>query len=152
MSEQPPTPAEPDGEELSGDELDDPWHDQIVEVADEFGAPDILAVVAFALAICSFFGFALLSGSTYTLPFVSALSDDGTKTAVVLGAVLGALLALIPAWLGWRASSQSLPTDPRWVVVLARSAVILALTSGLLHLVVAVLQAAQDGPARFNRI
>lgn len=155
MSEQPPTaadPVDPDSETDSDDELDDPWHDQIVEVADEFGAPDILAVVAFALAICSFFGYALLSGSTYTLPFAVALGNNDNKGVIVTGSVLGAVLALIPAWLGWRASSRSLDTDPRWVAVLARSAIILALGSGLLHLVVAVLQAAQEGSAGFSRI
>ncbi|MBK5306813.1 MAG: hypothetical protein JJD92_09025 [Frankiaceae bacterium] len=151
MTEQPPKdPAPPDA--VDDDGLDDPWHDQLVEVADDFGAPDIVAVVAFVLAVASVFGFGLLSGSTYSVPFIDGVSNDGNKAALVTGTILGAVLALIPAWLGWRASSRSLPADPRWVVVLARSAVVLALTSGFLHLVVAVLQAAQDGPSGFTSI
>lgn len=150
MSEPPPTVVEPD-DPVPQTSSDDPGQDQVVEVADDFGAPDILAVVAFALAICSVFGFTLLSGTTYTLPFASVGNGDNRAVAVT-GSVLGAALAMIPAWLGWRASSQSLDTDPRWIAVLARSAIILALGSGLLHLVVAVLQAAQDGPAAFSRV
>ena len=147
MTEQPPT-----ADEAEDDEVDDPWHDQIVEVGETLGAPDVIAVVAFALALCSVFSFGLLNGTTYVFPFLDGLSEDGNKTALVVGTALGAVLALIPVWLGWRASSQSLPDDPRWVVVLARSAVILGLTSGFLRLVVAVLMAAQDGPGGYSRI
>ena len=158
MSEQPPTPAT-DPEDASkaatdvlpeDDELVDPWHDQIVETGETFGATDVVAVVAFVLALASVFSFGLLNGTTYIVPFLDDVSDNGNKTALVLGPVVGAGLALVPVWLGWLASARSLPDDPRWVVALARSAVLLGLLSGLLHLVVAVFMAAHDGPTGFS--
>jgi hypothetical protein len=54
--------------------------------------------------------------------------------------------------MGWLASARLLADDPRWIVVTARSAVVLGLASGFLHLVVAVLMAAQDGPLSISRI
>ena len=152
MTEQPPPAEGPVDIDADSDELDDPWHDQIVEAGETFGATEVVAVVAFVLALSSVFSWGLLDGNAYTLPFFDGLSDNGNKTALVLGPVLGAALALLPAWLGWLASARSLADDPRWIPVLARSAVILALTSGFLHLVVAVLMAAQDGPTGLSRI
>jgi hypothetical protein len=134
------------------DELDDPWHDQLVEVGEAFGATEVLAVVAFVLALSSVFSWGLLDGNAYTVPFVDGLSDNGNKTALVLGPVVGAVLSLVPVWMGWLASARLLPDDPRWIVVAARSAVVLGLASGFLHLVVAVLMAAQDGPIGLSRI
>jgi nitric oxide reductase large subunit len=133
------------------DELDDPWHDQIVEVSETFGAPDVLAVLAFVMAVGSLLAFGLMNGTTYVYPSLTGI-DGRSNTPYVLATMLGAGLALLPVWLGWRASSRSLPTDPRWIVVLARSAVILGLSSGALRLVVAVVQAAHDGPSLFSRL
>jgi hypothetical protein len=148
MTEQPPTPAD----DAADEELDDPWHDQIVEAGEAFGATEVVAVVAFVLALSSVFSWGLLDGNAYIQPFLDGLSDNGNKTALVMGPVVGAGLAMIPVWMGWLAGARWLPDDPRWVVVLARSAVVLGLLSGLLHLVVAVLLAGQDTPTGFSRI
>jgi hypothetical protein len=134
-----------------GEELDDPWHDQIAEVSETFGAPDVLAVVAFVLAVGSLFAFGVMNGTTYVYPSLTGI-DGRDNTPYVLATMLGAGLALLPVWLGWRASSRSLETDARWVVVLARAAIILGLTSGALRLVVAVVQAAHEGPSLFSRL
>jgi hypothetical protein len=160
MTEQPPTPAtgpddattDPDAALPDDDELDDPWHDQIVETGETFGATDVVSVVAFVLAVASICGFGLVQGATYIVPFLDRMSEDGNKTALVLGPIVGAGLALVPVWLGWLASARSLPDDPRWVVALARSAVLLGLLSGLLHLLVAVFMAAQEGPTGLSSI
>jgi hypothetical protein len=150
MTEQPPPGDGPIETDADGDELDDPWHDSIVEAGETFGATEVVAVVAFVLALSSVFGWGLLDGNAYIWPFIDGQSDNGNRTAFVLGPVVGAGLALVPAWLGWLASARSLADDPRWQVAMARSAVVLGLVSGFLHLVVAVLMASQDGPAGFS--
>ncbi|MDX6199212.1 MAG: hypothetical protein QOJ79_2363 [Actinomycetota bacterium] len=151
MTEQPP-PTDRPADDGGDDVLDDPWHDSLVEAGDAFGATEVVAVVAFVLALSSVFSWGLLDGNAYISPFIDALSDNANKTALVLGPVIGAVLALVPVWMGWLASARSLADDPRWVIVLARSAVILGLASGFLHLVVAVLMAAQDGEVRISSI
>jgi hypothetical protein len=160
MTEQPPTPdraADEPSRDVpvappEDDTLEDPWHDQLVEAGETFGATEVLAVVAFVLALSSVFSWGLLDGNAYTIPFVDGLSDNGNKTALVMGPVIGAVLSLVPVWMGWLASARLLADDPRWIVVTARSAVVLGLASGLLHLVVAVLMAAQDGPLGISRL
>ena len=133
------------------DELDDPWHDQIVEVSDSFGAPDVQAVVAFVLGIVSMLGFGLLSGAPYA--FQSFSAGDSFRTRNILAALIGAGFALVPVILGWRASARVLATDPRWIAALARAAVILGLLSLVLRLVLAVLAAAaQDPVGRFPSV
>jgi hypothetical protein len=134
MSEQPPTADMP---------VNDPLDDEIVEVTDSFGAPDIQALVAFVLAVAAVFGFGVLNGTTYFQPF---LIDEDSLKLRVLGVVLSAVFALAPVILGWRASAQVLETDPRWVAVAARAAVILGLTALILRLVLAIMTAAGDEP------
>jgi hypothetical protein len=143
MTELPP-PAEPADPETTDDELDDPWHDQIVEVADDYGAPDVQALVAFVLGVGSLWGFSLLNGSVFF--YLSVGPGDSVKTANVLSALLGAAFALLPVVLGWRASARVLDSDPRWVPTAARAAVILGLLAVVLRLVVAVLAAAAQDP------
>ncbi len=143
MTEQPADPVD--------DELDDPWHDQLVEAAETFGSPEVLALVAFALAIGSLFGFGVMNGSAYVIPFLGTVGGDNS-TRLVIGTVLGAVLAMVPVGLGWRAAARTLPGDPGWVTTVARTAMILGLTSGLLRLVVAFVEAAHDGPSGFTRL
>lgn len=143
MTEQPADPVD--------DQLDDPWHDHLVEAGDTFGAPEVLALVAFVLAVASLFGFGVMNGSAYVIPFFNT-ADGDNSTRLVIGTVLGAVLAMIPVWLGWRAVSRSLPGDPGWVISMARAAMLLGLASGLLRLVVAFVEAAHDGPSGFTRL
>jgi hypothetical protein len=131
---------------VTDDDLDDEFEDD----AESFGGPDVLALVAFVLAIASFLSFGLMSGTTYVLPLMEQPGDSSTE--LVIGTLLGAALALVPVWLGWRAAVRLLPDDPRWIGTLARSAVLLGLASGLLRLVVAFLQATQDDASGFTRL
>ena len=139
MTELPPPP-----DELDDDELDDPWHDHIVDVTESFGSADIQAVVAFVLALISVCGFGLLNGSNYIAPFFA--ETEHRWLLGILGALGGAVLALVPLVLGWRVHARLLPTDARWIAVLARAAVILALISVVLRLVLTVLAAAAPDP------
>jgi uncharacterized protein YacL len=138
MSELPSANDGPD------EELDDPWHDQIVEVTDSFGAPEVQSLVAFVLALMSMGGIGLVNGSYYLFTSISA--DTDYKTQNVAAALLGAAFALIPVALGWRASARVLETDPRWVATFARAAVILGLLSVVLRLVLAVIAASAHDP------
>lgn len=138
-------------EPASDDVLDDPWHDAIEEASESFGGPDVLALVAFVLAIASFLSFGLMSGTTYVIPILENSGEDNS-TRLVIGTLLGAALAMVPVWLGWRAAVRLLPDDPRWIGTVARSAVLLGLASGVLRLVVAFVQATQDGPSGFTRL
>ncbi|MCU1589826.1 MAG: hypothetical protein JWP11_1082 [Frankiales bacterium] len=144
------TELPPRGDRPGDDELEDPWHDQLVEVSDDYGAPEVLAVVAFVLSLVSLSGFGLLNGSYYFLPYIN--SAEGQKTRLVLAALLGALLALLPVWLGWRASARVLATDARWVATLARAAVMLGLLSLVLRLVLSVVTAAATDPSSIGRL
>lgn len=137
--------AEPDAE------LDDPWHDQLVDAQETYGAPEVLASVALVLAIASFFGWGLMNGTAYIVPLLSNFEGDNS-TRIVLGTLLGAAMAMIPVGLGWRASSRLLDSDPRWVATVARTAIVLGLASGALRLVVAFIEAAHDGPSGFTRL
>jgi hypothetical protein len=130
------------------DTLDDPWHDQLVVVSDEYGAPEVQAVVALVLAVASLFGYGLLNGSAYLFQYVSGQPQ---KTRLVLAALLGAAFALVPVWLGWRAAARTLAADPRWVGTLARAAVVLGLISLVLRLVMAVIVAATSEPTGLGR-
>ena len=145
MSEQPPTADNPVGDATAGpaEELvDDPLDDEVVEVTDSFGAPDIQATVAFVLSIVSVCNFGVLRGSNYFEPFYADADAHSRWLHGLLGVALGAVLALVPVVLGWRASARVLETDARWVAVAARAAVILGLLSLILQLVLAVLTAA----------
>lgn len=133
------------------EELDDPWHEHLLDADDTYGAPAVLALVAFVTAVASFFGFGLMNGTTYVIPLLSSF-DGGNNNRVVVAALLGAGLALIPVALAWRAGSHLLDSDPRWVAAVARAALVLGLASGVLRLVVAVLTAAHDGPGGFTRL
>jgi hypothetical protein len=137
--------------DAADDELDDPWHDQLLEAADTFGAPEVLALLGLVTGVASFFGFGVMNGTVYVIPFLGTVDGDNS-TRVVIGTLVGAALAMVPVWLGWRAVSQALPSDPRWIVTIGRTAVILGLASGLLRLVVAVVEAAHDGPSGFTRL
>jgi len=134
---------------LDDEPLDDPWHDQLEAAQDTYGSPEVLALVALVLAIGSTFGFGVLNGSVYIAPFLNA---GPSHSALVTGALLGAALALVPIWLGWRVSSRTLAGDAAWVSVAARAALVLGLISLLLRLIVAVLQAAHHDPSGFSRL
>src|SRR4051812_25821779 len=104
------TPAEnpfaPPGE----DELDDPWHDQIVQAGETFGAPEVQSLVAFVLSILAVTGLGVLNGTQYVFTSLSAGTDY--KTRNIVGALLSAGFALLPIVLGWRVSARVLDSDP----------------------------------------
>ena len=129
---------------------EEPLDEDVTELQDTFGAPPVLAVVAFVLAVLSVAGFGLLNGTTYTVPLIDALPTE--KGPLVGGSLLGALLALVPVVLGWRAASRALPDDAAWVATLARSAVLLGLLGAALRVVVALVQATADGGGGFSRV
>jgi Ca2+/Na+ antiporter len=131
------------------DELDDPWRDQLDEVSDTFGAPEVQALFAFVLAVVSMAGFSLLNGTTYFFTELNAV--ESYKTRSVLAALLGAAFALIPVVVGWRASARTLATDARWIATLARTAVLLGLLSLGLRLVLAVVVASGHDPRSIGR-
>lgn len=126
------------------DELADPWHDQLVEISDDYGAPDVQAVVAIVLAVLALYGFGLLSGTTYV--FTALPGPESIKTRNVLAALLSAAFALIPVIVGWRASARVLASDPRWIATLARAAVVLGLLALVLRLVLAIVAAGTADP------
>jgi uncharacterized membrane protein len=130
------------------DALDDPWHDQLSEVSDEYGAPEVQALVAFVLGVATLWGFGLLNGSTFLFQYVAG---EPQKTRLVLAAALGALFALAPIWLGWRAAARTLESDPRWVGTLARAAVLLGVIALVLRLVIAVIVAGSSEPVPLGR-
>ena len=130
------------------DELDDDLEDEPEALTEAFDAPPVLAVVAFVLAVLSFAGFGLMNGSAYITPLINGEAQNGR---LVFALVLGAALALVPVGLGWHAASRTLEDDAPWVVMLARSAILIGLASMLLRLVVAVIQASQDNPTGFVR-
>ena len=132
------------------EELDDPWHDRLLEVSDDYGAPDVLALVALVLAVASLFGFGLLNGSPYFVPFIT--NDDGQKTRLVLAALLGGAFAVAPVWLGFRSVSRRLETDPAWTAAAARAAVVLGLIALVLRLILAIVAAAADDPTSIARL
>jgi hypothetical protein len=151
MTNPPPPDADPTAALPESDALEDPWHDQMVEVADNYGAPEVLALAAMVAAVGSLFGNGVMNGTAYIAPYLGDVAADDTSL-VVLGIALGALLAMVPVVLGWRAASRVLDTDPAWISTVARTAVVLGLASGLLRLVIAVLTAAHSGPTGFNRL
>ncbi len=130
------------------DELrsDQPDH-RVSEADDRLDAPPVLALVSFVLAVLSFAGFGLMNGTTYVFPLLSA---EPQHTRLLTGLLLGAALALLPVALGRRAAQ--LHADASWATVLARAAVVLGLGSFVLRLVVAIVQATQDGPGGFSRL
>ena len=126
------------------DDLDDP----LAEVTDDYGSPDVVAVVAIVLAVASLCGFGLLNGSYYFLQYAAG---EPNKSRLVLSTLLGAAFALVPVWLGWRTSARLLETDDRWIATAARAAVVIGLLSLVLRLVLAVLAAGADAPTSFGR-
>jgi hypothetical protein len=139
MTDLPPPPA---------DELDSPWDDDDGG-AEIFGTPEVGAVVAFVLAVCSFTGFGLMNGTPYIAPFLNSPTERKT---LVAGAIVGAALALVPVIVAWRVIARTLDDDPPWIVTLARTAVILGLASSVLRLFIAVLTAFQDDPGANFRL
>ena len=136
------------GEPLDNDVVDE-LDDEPEALSDAFDAPQVLAIVAFVLAVLSFAGFGLMNGSAYIAPLVTNTDQNGR---LVFGLVLGAALAIAPVALGWHAASRTLEDDAPWVVTLARSAMLLGLASMALRLVVAIIQAGQDDPTGFIRL
>jgi hypothetical protein len=132
---------------MTDEALEDPWNDRIEDVKGRFGAPPVLALISFVLAVLSLAGFGLMNGTTYVVPF---LNDQPQHDRLVVGVLIGAALALVPVALGWR--SANIQTDLPWASVLAKAAVILGLGSFVLRLVVAIVQATQDGPTGFSRL
>jgi hypothetical protein len=123
--------------------------DEPEALGDAFDAPNVLAIVAFVLAVLSFAGFGLMNGSAYVTP--EAVNEAQTGR-LVFSLIVGAALALVPVGLGWHAASRTLEDDPSWVATLARSAMLIGLASMLLRLVIAVIQASQDGAIGYLRL
>ena len=135
-------------DDVVGDELDDDYDDETEAIRETFDAPQIMSIVAFVLAFLSFAGFGLMNGSAYVTPLLT--NEDESGRAVV-ALVVGAALALLPVGLGWHAASRTLDDDPPWIATLARSAMLLGLGSMALRLVIAIIQAGQEGPTGFGR-
>jgi hypothetical protein len=135
---------------MTDEKPDGPMHDQVEDAPDGlFGAPAVLALVAFIAAILSLAGLGLMNGTNYIYPF---LNGEPQKSRLVIGLLIGAALALIPAALGWRSASRMIQADPPWAAVLARASILLGLSSFVLRLVLAGIQASQDGPGGFSRL
>jgi hypothetical protein len=139
MTEQLPSADQPDD-----DELDDPWHDQLVATSETFGAPEVQSLVAFVLSLLSVTGIGVLNGAAYAFTSLSSATDY--KSRNIVAALLGAAFALLPIVLGWRVSARVLDTDPRWVATFARAAVVLGLLALVLRLVLAVVAASAHDP------
>ena len=149
MTELPPPPDEPRAVPVTvpaNATPDDIYDDEDVQVSDSFSTPDVHAVVAFVLSCVSLFGAGVLNGGLYL--YQSIPTDDSIRSRNVVAALLSAAFALVPLILGWRASARVIDSDPRWVPTLARAAVIIALLSAFLRLVLAVLAAGSDNPIR----
>jgi hypothetical protein len=136
-------------EQTVAEPLDDELGDEPEPMREAFDAPQVMSIVAFVLGVLSIAGFGLMNGSSYIAPLLTNTDQNGR---LVLGLVLGAALALLPVVLGWHASSHTLADDAAWIGTLARSAVVLGLASMLLRLVVAIIQASQEGPSGFVRL
>ena len=136
---------QPVNDEASSDLQDE----ELLLAHDTDGSPAVLALVAFVLAVSSVLTLGVMNGATYILPI---LTSEGPQSRGVTAALAGAMLALLPAALGWRASSRTLPSDPAWVFAVARAAMALALLAGLLRLVVAVILAVNGETAGFSRV
>src|SRR4051812_27345993 len=85
-----------------GDELDDDYDDEPGAMREAFDAPQVLAIVAFVLAVLSLASFGLMSGSSYISPLFKRPDQNGL---LVFGQVLSAALALLPVAIGWHAAS-----------------------------------------------
>jgi len=146
MTELPPEPATAldDAEDVVDDSVGD---DEPLQVGDDYGAPDVMSLVAFVLAIGSILGFGLLNGTYYLL---LDLHQDPSKARGVTAMLLGAAFALAPVILGWRASARVIDSDPRWIGSVARAAVVLGLMSLVLRLLIAILMAGTDAPTNFR--
>jgi hypothetical protein len=116
------------------------------ELQEGFDEPTVLAVTAVVLAVLSLAGFGLMNGTAYVVPLLTGQSQ---QARLLTGLLVGAALALVPVALGWRAASRA---ALGWPVTLGRAAVLLGLTSFVLRLVVAVVQATTDGTSGFTRL
>ncbi|MDT7573622.1 MAG: hypothetical protein QOE05_3796 [Actinomycetota bacterium] len=147
MTDQLPSASDPDENPFApagDDELVDPWHDNIVEAGETFGAPEVQSLVAFVLSVLAMIGLGVMNGTAYVFTSLSAATEY--KTRNVVGALLSAGFALLPIVLGWRVSARVLESDPRWVATLARAAVILGLLALFLRLALAVVSALAQDP------
>lgn len=104
-----------------------------------------LALTAFALSVLSCFGAALFSGYTY-LGQRDLFQGSGVADDRVGAQLLGAGLALLPALIGLAAARRSTGSSA-WVDAVARAAVLVAMTSVVLRLVVLAVSLATSGDA-----
>ena len=118
------------------DDFVDPLHDELVQVGDDYGAPDVQALVALVLGVASILGFGLLNGTTYV--FLTIGPGDSIKTANVLAACA----RRCPRARAGRPRLAGERSRPRQRSALGRdrgpAAVLLGLLSVVLRLVVAV--------------
>jgi formate hydrogenlyase subunit 3/multisubunit Na+/H+ antiporter MnhD subunit len=87
---------------MTDEPLEDRRNDRIEDVKGLLGAPPVLALVSFVLAVLSLAGFGLMNGTTYVVPF---LNGQPQQRRLVVGILLGAALALVPVGLGRRSAN-----------------------------------------------
>ena len=118
------------------------WDRPAVELPTGLLDAPALALAAFVTATLSLFGAALFSGYAY-VGSSAFLNGDGGDQAVAQ--LVGVGLAGLPLVLGLLAA-RSAAAHAAWVGAVARAAVLLAVTSATLRLVVLVVGLATDGP------
>ena len=104
-------------------------------------APEALALASLVLAVVSVLGIGLLNGSPY-LPSLFSANGPAEPSVLVLAALLGAALALLPAALGVVALRR-LPFDSPSRTT-AAAGVLVAGVSFVLRVVLAVRNAVDD--------
>ena len=132
----------PDDEDLledDGEQFDD--ESAARSVLRDLVAPEALALASLVLAVVSVLGIGLLNGSPY-LPSLFSADGPAEPYVLVLAALLGAALALLPAALGVVALRR-LPFDSPSRTT-AAAGVLVAGVSCVLRVVLAVRTAVDD--------
>ena len=138
----------PDGEDLLEDD-DEQFDDESADgsVLRDLVAPEALALASLVLAVVSVLGIGLLNGSPY-LPSLFSADGPTDSSVLVLAALLGAALALLPVALGVVALRR-LPVDSASRTT-AAAGVLVAAVSFVLRVVLAVRNAVDDS-AQFTQ-
>ena len=131
----------PDGEEFLEDDEDFDDESEHGSVLRDLAAPEALALASLVLAVVSVLGIGLLNGSPY-LPSLFSANGPTDSSVLVLAALLGAALALLPAALGVVALRR-LPLDSPSRTT-AAAGVLVAGVSCVLRVVLAVRTAVDD--------
>jgi hypothetical protein len=107
-----------------------------------------LALSAIVMATCSLLGLGVLNGSTF-LDATWNLPEEVRAHPPEVVTLLGAALAVLPLYLGWKATRSATNRDG-WAAVVGRSAMLVALVSLLARLALAAAQV-NGGGGSFSR-